>query len=105
MPCASDEIGISALVAPYPRSVASAEPNQAAKPVRGWPGIEKYYQGVTKHFTRVRSMEIANLSVDILGDAAYAFFTFRFEVGEPYHYPHSLATYSWGSRTLLDLLI
>src|SRR5438034_11586260 len=54
-------------------------PIEAAKPVRGWPGIEKYYQGVTKHFTRVRSMEIANLSVDILGDAAYAFFTFRFE--------------------------
>jgi len=54
-------------------------PIEAAEAVRGWPGIEEYYQGVTRHFTHVRSMEIANLSIDVLGDAAYAFFTFRFE--------------------------
>jgi ketosteroid isomerase-like protein len=54
-------------------------PIELAQPVRGWPEIERYYRGVTKHFKHVRSMEIDNLSIDILGDAAYAFFTFRFE--------------------------
>jgi ketosteroid isomerase-like protein len=54
-------------------------PIEAVRAVRGWLGIEHYYRDVTKRFRRVHSMEIPELSVHLLGDVAYAFFTFRFE--------------------------
>ena len=54
-------------------------PIELAAPIRGWPAIEQYYRRVTHHLMRAHFMEIANLSIDILGDTAYAFLTFRFE--------------------------
>ncbi len=52
---------------------------EAAEPVRGWTGIEQYYEGVAGFLGRVRTMTVSDLSVDVLGDVAYAFCTFHFE--------------------------
>ncbi len=54
-------------------------PMELSKPLCGWTEIAHYYQNVTKQLTHVRVMEIANLSIDILGDTAYVFYGFHFE--------------------------
>ncbi len=54
-------------------------PQEAAQPVRGWAGVEQYYKRVSGLFERVRTMTVSDVSVDVFGDAAYAFCRFHFE--------------------------
>lgn len=54
-------------------------PQEAAEPVRGWAGVEKYCQRVAGLFGQIRTMTVSDLSVDVFGDVAYAFCIFRFE--------------------------
>jgi ketosteroid isomerase-like protein len=52
---------------------------EAVDPVRGWTRIEQYYERVAGFLGRVRTMTVSDLSVDVLGDVAYAFCIFHFE--------------------------
>ena len=52
---------------------------EAAQPVRGWTGIERYYERVAGFLGRVKTMTVGDLSVDVLGDVAYVFCIFHFE--------------------------
>ncbi len=52
---------------------------EAAEPVLGWAGIEQYYEGAAGFLGRVGAMTVSDLSVDVLGDVAYAFCAFHFE--------------------------
>jgi ketosteroid isomerase-like protein len=54
-------------------------PQERARPVRGWADLERYFEGVEGAFDRVTTMEVGDLSIDVLGDVAYAFFTYHFE--------------------------
>lgn len=51
---------------------------EAASPIRGREGIAKYYRRVAGQFEAVMRMSVDDLSVDILGDAAFAWCTFHF---------------------------
>jgi ketosteroid isomerase-like protein len=51
----------------------------AAEPVRGWSGIERYHENVAGFLGRVQTMTVSDLSVDVLGNVAYAFCIFHFE--------------------------
>jgi ketosteroid isomerase-like protein len=53
-------------------------PLEAADPVRGWAAVEQYYNRVAS-LLRARVMTVSGLSVDVIGDVAYAFCTFHFE--------------------------
>ena len=53
-------------------------PLESAQPVRGWAGVEQYYNRVAR-LLRARVMAVSDLSVDVIGDVAYAFCTFHFE--------------------------
>lgn len=53
-------------------------PLEAIHPLRGWNAVEQYYQSVTG-FLRAKVMTVDDLSVDVLGDVAYAFCNFHFE--------------------------
>lgn len=53
-------------------------PLEAAHPVRGWGAVEQYYNRVAR-LLRARVMTVSDLSVDVIGDVAYAFCTFHFE--------------------------
>jgi ketosteroid isomerase-like protein len=52
---------------------------ELAQPVRGWTGVERYYHRVARLLERVRTMAVSDVSVDILGDVAFAFLSFHFE--------------------------
>ncbi len=52
---------------------------EATEPVWGWTGIEQYYEGIAGFLGRVKTMTVSDLSVDVLGDVAYAFCIFHFE--------------------------
>jgi ketosteroid isomerase-like protein len=52
---------------------------ERAQPVRGWAELERYFATVEDAFARVTTMTIDDLSIDVLGDVAYAFFTYHFE--------------------------
>jgi ketosteroid isomerase-like protein len=54
-------------------------PQERAQPVRGWTELERYFDSVEGAFKRVTTMKISDVSVDVLGDVAYAFFTYHFE--------------------------
>ena len=56
-------------------------------PIKGWKGVEHYYQRVARLLERVRTMEVSDVSVDVLGDVAVAFLSFHFE-GEVKGRPH-----------------
>jgi ketosteroid isomerase-like protein len=53
-------------------------PLEAAHSVRGWAAVEQYYNRVAR-LLRARVMTVSDLSVDVIGDVAYAFCTFHFE--------------------------
>jgi ketosteroid isomerase-like protein len=53
-------------------------PLEAAHPVRGWAAVEQYYNRVAR-LLRARVMTVSDVSVDVIGDVAYAFCTFHFE--------------------------
>ena len=52
---------------------------ELARPVRDWNGIEKYYERVPGQFETVTHMSIDDLSIEVLGDVAFAYCTFHFE--------------------------
>jgi ketosteroid isomerase-like protein len=52
---------------------------ELARPVRDWNGIEKYYERVAGLFETVTHMSIDDLSIEVLGDVAFAYCTFHFE--------------------------
>jgi ketosteroid isomerase-like protein len=52
---------------------------ELARPVRDWNGIEKYYERVAGQFETVTHMSIDDLSIEVLGDVAFAYCTFHFE--------------------------
>lgn len=54
-------------------------PQERTQPVRGWADLEQYFKSVEEAFEQVKVMTINDLSIDVLGDAAYAFFTYHFE--------------------------
>jgi ketosteroid isomerase-like protein len=60
---------------------------EMAEPVQGWAGVERYYHRVAGFLERVKTMEVSNISVDVLGAMAYAFLSFHFE-GEVNGRPH-----------------
>jgi ketosteroid isomerase-like protein len=60
---------------------------ELAQPVRGWAGVAQYYQRVAGLLGPVATMEVRDVSVDVVGDVALAFFTFHFE-GELQGHPH-----------------
>lgn len=53
-------------------------PIEHSRPLRGWCAIAEYYRHVTTLFSRVTDMQVSDVSIDLLGDVAYAFFSFRF---------------------------
>jgi ketosteroid isomerase-like protein len=53
-------------------------PIERAEPVRGSAAIAAYYEGVVARFARVDTMTISNLTIEVLGDAAFAFLDFHF---------------------------
>ena len=54
-------------------------PQEAAQPVRGWVGVERYYNRIAGFFERVRTMTVSDVSVDVFAEVAYAFCLFHFE--------------------------
>ena len=60
---------------------------EMAQPVQGWAGVERYYQRVAGFLERVKTMEVSDVSVDVLGAVAYACLSFHFE-GEVNGRPH-----------------
>jgi ketosteroid isomerase-like protein len=70
----------------YDRIIYIAQ--EMAQPVRGWSGVEHYYQRVAGLLEWVKTMEVNDVSIDILGDSAFAFLSFHFE-GEIKGRPHS----------------
>lgn len=58
-------------------------PVELMQPVRGARGLDRYFRDVTQVFGRVVGMDVGDLTIDVLGDVAYAFFTFRFAAERP----------------------
>jgi ketosteroid isomerase-like protein len=44
------------------------------EPTYGWPAIERYLAALPEHLEKVLAKEITDVQIDILGDAAIAFF-------------------------------
>jgi ketosteroid isomerase-like protein len=60
---------------------------EAAHPIRGWAAVEQYYKRVAR-LLQAGAMTVRDVSVDVLGDVAYAFCTFHCE-GELSGHPHT----------------
>jgi ketosteroid isomerase-like protein len=58
-------------------------PIERVRPVRGVRELERYFRDVARGAGRVVEMEVGDLTIDVLGDVAYAFFTFRFAAERP----------------------
>jgi ketosteroid isomerase-like protein len=54
-------------------------PQEKPQPVRGWAGVEQYYESVARLFERVMTMTVSDVSLDVFGDVAYAYCVFHFE--------------------------
>ena len=52
---------------------------EMAQPVQGWAGVERYYQRVAGLLDQVKTMEVSDVSIDVLGAVAYACLSFHFE--------------------------
>lgn len=61
----------------YPRLLYV--PQERAQVVRGWMGIAKYYAGLREHLARATRMTLEDVTLDVMGELAFAFFTYRFE--------------------------
>lgn len=92
--------GIEALVEEYRQGFATLDPErllaiwdpdydvvyspiERVRPVRGARELDRYFRDVTQWFGRVVSMDVGDVTIDVLGDTAYAFFTFRFAAEQP----------------------
>jgi ketosteroid isomerase-like protein len=60
----------------YPQIVYVAQ--ELAQPVRGWKAVERYYDRVANSLDRVSEMTIGDVSIDVIGDVAFAYCTFHF---------------------------
>ena len=58
-------------------------PVELVQPVRGERELDRYFRDVTQGLGRVVSMDVGDVTIDVLGDVAYAFFTFRFAAELP----------------------
>lgn len=96
----ADVQGIEALVEEYRQGFATLDPDrllaiwdrdydvvyspiERVRPVRGMRELEGYFREVTQGAGRVDTMDVGDVTIDVLGDAAYAFFTFRFAAERP----------------------
>lgn len=52
---------------------------EAVQPVRGRARVEQYYKSAFEVLSRVKTMTISDLSLDVFGEIAFAFCTFHFE--------------------------
>jgi ketosteroid isomerase-like protein len=53
---------------------------ERAEPIYGWPGIKRYYQALPEHLEQMLAKRVDDVGIDVLGDAAAAFFQFHSEV-------------------------
>ncbi|KPV50994.1 hypothetical protein SE17_23750 [Kouleothrix aurantiaca] len=60
---------------------------EMVQPVQGCAAVERYYQRVAGFLEQVKTMEVSDVCVDVLGEVAYAFLSFHFE-GEVQGRPH-----------------
>ena len=51
---------------------------ELAQPVRGWKGVESYYDRVASSLERVSVMTIGDVSIEVFDDVAFAYCTFHF---------------------------
>jgi ketosteroid isomerase-like protein len=58
-------------------------PQERARALRGWGELVEYLNSVEGAFEHVTTMEVDNTSIQVLGDVAYAFFTYHFEADTP----------------------
>lgn len=61
----------------YPKIIYVA--TELKEPLRGWEGVKKYYQDGVQYFAEVKKFDLKELTVDVLGNTAYAFAPYRFE--------------------------
>ena len=54
-------------------------PQERARAIRGWVGISKYYDGLRTHLARATRMTLDDVTLDVMGELASAFFTYHFE--------------------------
>lgn len=54
-------------------------PQERAKPVQGWVGIAKYYDGLREHLAKGARMSLADVWLDVMGETAFAFLTYHYE--------------------------
>jgi ketosteroid isomerase-like protein len=56
-------------------------PQELARPVLGWEGVERYYDRVVDSLAKVSVMTLGDIAIEIFGDFAFAYCTFHFEGG------------------------
>ncbi|MCY1040202.1 nuclear transport factor 2 family protein [Corallococcus sp. bb12-1] len=54
-------------------------PRERARPIRGWVGISQYYDALRTHLERGSRMSLEDMALDVMGEVAFAFFTYHFE--------------------------
>ena len=54
-------------------------PEERAEPIRGWAEVEAYFRHAAESVVTVYAMRLSDLTIDVLGDAAYAFCNFYFK--------------------------
>ena len=50
------------------------------EPIHGWPAIQRYLAALPEHLDEVLAKDLADVQIDVLGDAAIAYFTSRSSV-------------------------
>jgi ketosteroid isomerase-like protein len=50
------------------------------EPIYGWPAIESYYEALPEHLGQMLAKSVDDVRIDVLGDAAVAFFQFHSKV-------------------------
>jgi ketosteroid isomerase-like protein len=49
-------------------------------PIYGWPAIKRYYEALPEHLEQMLAKSVDDVVIDVLGDAAAAFFQFHSKV-------------------------
>lgn len=49
-------------------------------PIYGWPTIKRYYEALPEHIEQMLAKSVDDVRIDVLGDAAAAFFQFHSKV-------------------------
>jgi ketosteroid isomerase-like protein len=50
------------------------------EPIYGWSAIKRYYEALPEHLEQMLAKTVDDVTIDVLGDAAVAFFQFRSKV-------------------------